>query len=179
MRCVQDSNAMIQDVLEVSRGIAELKLEQVDMKSLLMECLEQVLLLNSSCKIALKLEKLEEVVINADRQKLKRVFLNILNNALEAMVQGGTLELKAEHIPKGPRCPQGVRCTIANSGSFISAEDIQTLFEPFFTKGKHGGTGLGLAIAKKVVEAHSGNISCRSVGARGETEAWVEFRVEV
>ena len=57
--------------------------------------------------------------------------------------------------------------TIANTGSYIPPEDLENIFQPFFTKGKADGTGLGLAICRRIVAEHSGSIIVQSTRANG------------
>lgn len=98
--------------------------------------------------------------INADRTKLKEVFLNILRNAAEAVEYSGTIRLDA--LVKDHH----IAVQIADSGCGISSEQQEKIFQPFVTY-KSGGTGLGLAIAHRVIEAHGGQISVKSMIGKG------------
>ncbi len=86
-----------------------------------------------------------------DRDKMKQVFLNIVNNAIEAMPTGGTLWVSLE------RASQHLLCSFADTGTGIPPENMDKIFQPFFST-KTTGTGLGLTIAKNIVEAHGGTI---------------------
>ncbi|MBI4777925.1 HAMP domain-containing protein [Candidatus Desantisbacteria bacterium] len=87
-------------------------------------------------------------LIEADPQRLKQVFTNLIKNASEAMKGNGELRIKSE---KGPII------IISDTGAGISEQDMKHIFDPFFTtKGK--GTGLGLAIVNRIIEAHKGSI---------------------
>ncbi|MEK7813386.1 MAG: ATP-binding protein [Candidatus Desantisbacteria bacterium] len=97
--------------------------------------------------------------IEADPQRLKQVFINIIKNALESMKGNGTLTIKSE---------DGPRITISDTGAGISGQNLEHIFDPFFTtKGK--GTGLGLAIVKRIIEAHNGEIEVVSELGKGTT----------
>ncbi len=96
-----------------------------------------------------------------DPRRLSRVFANILDNAFQATPQSGRVWVKLLGSPNGEGQVHAV-IEIGNSGSFIPADVIEQIFQPFFTQGKHQGTGLGLAIVKKVVDGHQGEILCRS-----------------
>ena len=98
--------------------------------------------------------------LQADRDQLKQVILNILQNAIEAMPTSGTLRVSIREEPyeKEP----GVRLKVADSGKGIDPNVLSRIFDPFFTTGKHRGTGLGLAICRNIVEAHGGEIHAES-----------------
>ena len=103
--------------------------------------------------------------IYADRDQLKQVFLNTLQNAIEAMDSGGTLKFRI-HSQRYEK-ELGVSVAIENEGKGISQADLQQVFSPFFTTGKRKGTGLGLAICRNIVEAHRGHISLQSNQGQG------------
>ena len=100
--------------------------------------------------------------IPLDRDKLKQAFMNIVLNAMDAMPEGGTLEILTLQDP------DRVRIDVVDTGVGIPPEDLNRLFEPFFTT-KSQGTGLGLANAKRVLEQHSGDIQGKSVVEQGTT----------
>ncbi|NPV70332.1 MAG: PAS domain S-box protein [Firmicutes bacterium] len=90
----------------------------------------------------------------ADRRRLQQVVTNVVKNALEAVKTGGSIDVETWVDPQRGRVGLSVR----NSGSRILGEDIERVFEPFFST-KPSGTGLGLAVCKRIVEDHSGRIS--------------------
>ncbi|MBM7112744.1 MASE1 domain-containing protein [Archangium primigenium] len=102
-----------------------------------------------------------------DAQLLHRALNNLFLNALQAMPQGGTLQVGLGHAesPEGP--PQAV-ITITDTGTGISPEVMRRLFEPFFTT-KALGTGLGLAIVRGIIEAHHGQVAVKSTPGEGTT----------
>ena len=91
--------------------------------------------------------------ISMDREKIEQTFVNLLQNAIEAVEEGGRIHLTARYDPKS----KTVRIVIADNGCGVSPEDLPSLFDPFFSK-KARGTGLGLANARRIVEAHHGEI---------------------
>jgi two-component system nitrogen regulation sensor histidine kinase NtrY len=99
--------------------------------------------------------------IEADPDHLKRVLLNVVNNALEAM-EGREGELRVGTAGE----PGAVVITVADQGPGV--EDVERIFEPHYTT-KAKGTGLGLAIARQIVEEHHGRITIESVVGRGTT----------
>jgi len=116
--------------------------------------------------------------LHADRDQLKQVVLNILQNAIEAMPDNGTLHLSIreelyEHH-------QGLRLTVEDTGKGIDPQVISRIFEPFFTTGKVRGTGLGLAICRNIVDAHGGEMHVESQQFIGTTiSIWLPCECQV
>jgi len=106
--------------------------------------------------------------IQADPQQLRQLFLNLLTNASDAMPQGGKLKVRAVANGFGDAA---VAIEFVDSGEGISAENMEKIWEPFFTTKPAGkGTGLGLAICRRIVEEHGGTLDIRSEGTgRGAT----------
>ncbi|MHB8771244.1 MAG: ATP-binding protein [Syntrophales bacterium] len=103
-------------------------------------------------------------LIAADRDQITQVFINILLNALQSMEEGGTVRIAVRRSA----APAGVEIGIADTGAGIPAEDLQKVFEPFFSR-KRKGTGLGLAIVHQIVAGHRGEIGVESVAGKGTT----------
>lgn len=98
-------------------------------------------------------------MIIGDKEKLKQVWLNLLNNAFDAIGQGGTIVVTTKLCPWGRR----VLVTVADTGAGINAEDLNRIFDPFFTtKAPGGGTGLGLSVSFGIIQDHGGKISAAS-----------------
>jgi two-component system, LuxR family, sensor kinase FixL len=107
--------------------------------------------------------------IFADRQKLRQVFLNLLTNACDAMLTGGTLKLRASPTSLASGKP-GVVLEFSDTGGGIPAEFLDRVMEPFFSTKEEGkGTGLGLAICKRIVHEHHGVIQIQSEVGQGTT----------
>jgi len=101
--------------------------------------------------------------ILADATILARAIVNLIENALQAMPQGGTLR-----ITSGPQEPGEVVLTVEDTGAGLTPEARARLFEPYFST-KSSGTGLGLAIVRRVVAGHGGSIDVTSAPGRGTT----------
>jgi two-component system sensor histidine kinase HydH len=91
-----------------------------------------------------------------DAKQMEQVFLNIILNALQAMDRGGNLEVAVQN-----RNSNTLKIRISDTGKGIPPEDMDKIFNPFYSTKTHG-TGLGLATAKKIVEEHGGFISVDS-----------------
>jgi signal transduction histidine kinase len=107
------------------------------------------------------------VTIDADHEQLRQVLLNLMFNALDALPQGGHIEVSlaenansaaADGVPTGRGSPgDSIIMTFADNGSGISPDMIDRIFEPYVST-KETGMGLGLAITKRIVEDHAGQI---------------------
>ena len=105
--------------------------------------------------------------VRADREGLHQVFLNLVNNSLDAMLDGGEMEFVTKYLPA-----EGlVEVLFIDTGIGIPVEAKDHLFEPMWTT-KKSGSGLGLAIAREIVTEHGGEIECVTDVERG-----AEFRV--
>ena len=100
--------------------------------------------------------------INFDREQLKRVFVNLFDNAIQAMNQKGRLWVSTKYDTKRKRAV----VTVADEGPGIAPEDQERLFVPYFTR-KKTGTGLGLAIVRRIITDHEGQIQAGSNHPKG------------
>jgi two-component system nitrogen regulation sensor histidine kinase NtrY len=100
--------------------------------------------------------------INFDREQLKRVFVNLFDNAIQAMNQKGRLWVTTKYDTKRKRAV----VTIADEGPGIAPEDQERLFVPYFTR-KKTGTGLGLAIVRRIITDHDGQIQAGNNHPKG------------
>jgi two-component system, sporulation sensor kinase E len=113
--------------------------------------------------VSLQLAGLETVgALAFHASTLRRAVLNVVQNALEAMPQGGTLTLECV------RTATAVQLRVADSGTGIPAEHVTRIFEPLYTT-KPGGTGMGLYIVQETLIAHGGRITVESVEGQGST----------
>ena len=105
-----------------------------------------------------------------DSDKIKQTFMNVVLNAMEAMPQGGTLTVATF------KQEDAVCIKVTDTGIGISEEDIEHLFEPFFTR-KDKGTGLGLANVKRILEEHRGTVKIESTPGEGtKVSMWLPLR---
>lgn len=104
--------------------------------------------------------------ILASSGQIRQVFLNVILNAIQAMPDGGELDVSTEN--RGSEIMEGVVIVIRDTGSGIPKENIDNIFKPFFTT-KEQGTGLGLAISHGIVLEHNGSVEVESEVGRGTT----------
>jgi len=155
---VKHANRMISDLLEFARTSTP-TLKQCEINQAVEDALSSVEISeNIEVKTMLK-EDLPAIL--ADFDKIKGACVNIIANAVSAMPEGGKLEIKTEENTGG-----SIEISIADTGTGIPKENLQTIFNPLFTT-KARGFGLGLSLCKKYVEAHGGEIRVESEVGKG------------
>ena len=157
---IKYSDKIVNDLLDYSREM-QLQLEEATPKSLMKVALSTV---EVPANIMVLDETQNEPAIKVDVLYMKRIFVNIIRNAVEAMPMGGTLTLRSRALNGN------VDFIFSDTGDGISKEDLRKLFTPLFTT-KPKGMGFGLPICKRVVEAHGGKISVESTLGKGATFA--------
>jgi signal transduction histidine kinase len=107
--------------------------------------------------------------LEADAERLKQVFMNLIINSINAMPEGGSLTISIEQAnSESLSNPAYIEVIIKDTGKGISREAQEKIFEPFRTT-KNGGMGLGLTISRKIIEQHRGQINVESETGRGTT----------
>lgn len=141
-------NNLVKDVLQFSRQM-ELIYSEFYLKDLLenihIQVQNKLQLKNAALRI-----KPNNFKIRADIEKLKQVFLNLIDNSIEAIESNGEITISADEIDENK-----IAIQITDNGKSI--QQPEKIFEPFFTT-KASGTGLGLAISQKIIEQHKGSI---------------------
>ncbi|HUE81337.1 MAG TPA: PAS domain S-box protein [Pyrinomonadaceae bacterium] len=90
-----------------------------------------------------------------DRRRLSKVFVNLIENAVQHSSAGGSVTIEAHKVRDGDQ--QWLECAVTDSGSGIDERDLPLIFEPFFSR-RRSGTGLGLAIAHRIMNEHGGRL---------------------
>ncbi|WP_066251158.1 ATP-binding protein [Neobacillus drentensis] len=98
---------------------------------------------------------------DCDEKQLKQVFINLIKNAIEAMTEGGKIEIRVKVIEKDK-----MSVSILDEGGGIADENILNLGEPFFTT-KKDGTGLGLMVTNQIIKDHLGELNIDSILEKG------------
>lgn len=171
---------IIDDLLELGRPHTQ-SFEPTNLHDILHQILELLedQVSKQNVKVILELEPYIPL-IPADKKKLHRAFVNVLHNAVQAMHQGGELNIRTHYSPPlvvsnsaqtdgpGKGVHGWLQITVRDSGVGMPMEVQKRLFDPFFTT-KDRGTGLGMAITHKIIEDHRGTIDLRSQVGQGTT----------
>lgn len=94
--------------------------------------------------------------------EVRQVFINLIGNALDSMPKGGGLTIRVRPATQWATGDQGVRVTIADTGTGMSSETVKRMYDAFFTTKGSGGSGLGLWVTANIVRKHRGTIRARS-----------------
>lgn len=168
---------LITQILMFNRQAASSEHKALNIKSLIDESSDQIrAALPASCTISIAGEEKPELVIG-DAMQLYQVLMNICINAQQAMESKGVITIEVQNLtllkPQSAlsqMIPSGDYVTVAfsDSGVGIKEEDLQHIFEPFYTTKVQGqGTGLGLALVYQIIKAHKGFINVESKPRRG------------
>lgn len=159
-------NVLISDFLSYT-GTSPRSIAQVRVTSLLREIAE-AMRAGEAREKGLHVEDVatKELLVEGDAEQLKQVIWNLVRNAVQSTPPGGRVLLDAyEQIRHGVRYAV---LTVSDSGVGIDPQNLERIFNPFFTT-KEGGTGLGLSISQRMVHHHKGFIEVRSLPGRGST----------
>jgi len=173
---------LINEVLDISRieaGRLSLSLEPVQLNTIINEMMDTVRPQATQRQLSLQLVNLDSdpLFVMSDRQRLKQILLNLLNNAIKYNSLGGSLIIKTEKLDQlGDIVP--VRISVSDTGLGIAEEDLPKLFSPFerigAEKSATEGTGLGLTVVKKLTDALGGKTGVESKPGEGST-FWIEL----
>ena len=110
----------------------------------------------------------DRTTIWGDLGQLQQVLLNLITNAIQAMKDGGLLVVRISECESATKNGRAVLLSIEDTGPGISDQELDRMFEFFFTtKGAEGGTGLGLALSKQIIEGHGGSITGENIRGGG------------
>ncbi len=160
-REVERSTRIIQELLDFS-AVRASSAERQRLGSLLDEILDS---LAFSVPADIVLDRRYDPMLpefSFDRGQMARVFRNILDNAVQAMPDGGVISVASRLLP------EAVEVVVADTGNGIPAGNMEKIFEPLFST-KPYGIGLGLAIVRKLVDNHGGTIDVSSIPGSGAT----------
>jgi two-component system NtrC family sensor kinase len=161
-RCGNIISGLLSFAREISNEYKEIELNEV---------LESVIALTQHKMSLTNIELFSNIskkplAVRGDRNQLQQCFLNIIFNAIEAMPDGGQLTITSEKDCE----TNAARVEIRDTGCGIAEENLQSIFDPFFSFEKNGeATGLGLSIVYGVVKSHLGKIKVNSKAGEGST----------
>lgn len=157
---VERLNRSISELLDYARP-QQLQKKWVDLQSLLHKAVSLIRIDAETAGVELTTFFQDDLpMVNADEDKLNQVLLNLLLNGIQAMEEGGTLDIRVGATDRK------VEIVVTDSGCGISEEDLGHVFDPYFTT-KPEGTGLGMAMSAKIVEEHGGEIHLQSKLGQG------------
>lgn len=168
---IERMTVLVEGLLLLARadaGMLRLDLKPMDAAQLLAEVYERTRILAQSRSISLDLEALEPRIVSADRERLRRVLLNLVDNAIKYTPAGGRVTLSLQQRA------EGVCLLVRDTGIGLSEAEQEHVFQRFHRAGSardHGaqGSGLGLCIARSIVEAHGGTLQVASRPGEGST----------
>jgi len=159
---------LVQDLLLLAQADAGVQIEKhkVELDTLLLDVFRQTRLTAAGIKVSLGAEDQAQVMGDADR--LKQLFLNLMDNAIKYTPSGGAVTLS--FVREG----EWVRVEVRDTGIGIPEKDLPHIFDRFYRVDKarareKGGTGLGLSICKWIVDQHGGKIQVQSQVGKGTT----------
>lgn len=157
-------NHLVGDLLDFARPSLPLLSNETALQTLVVEAVGAVLG-STPVKILFEVSNASGVdQVSMDARLMRQVFLNLANNAVQAMPHGGTLGVVLTLDQAGAE--PWVQVTFSDTGDGIAADVLPRVFEPFFTT-RARGTGLGLALVKRIVEGHRGRVDVRSGEGKG------------
>ena len=167
-RQIDRLTAMINELLEFTRGSETLSvLVQTNYGEFVLRLLDEIRMEMGDSKVTLECENEPPAIpLLLDPVRLNHLFINLINNAADAMPNGGKIKFRFKLTDKE------VITEIADNGQGIAPEILPRLFEAFATYGKSQGTGLGLSISKRIIEDHQGRIEGRNDPAGGAVFAF-------
>ena len=165
-------NRLIGDILELSKiesRRARLILTPVEIYQFMADTIQLLDVSAKNKQLIISLDGPRELYIEADEDRLRQIFVNLLSNAISYTPEGGNINIKLEAPTEDV-----VRIAITDTGVGIPEKDLPRIFERFYRVDKarsriSGGTGLGLSIVKHLVDMHKGTISVTSEVGVGST----------
>lgn len=164
---------LIQDLLDLSKMENKgfhLHISKVDIREMLHNSLlmHHTKAAEKNIKLELVTDELEGISIEGDANRLKQVFINVINNSISYSSEGAKVTVKIETDDRN------VKIHIVDTGIGIDEKELPRIFERFYRVDKDrsrnsGGTGLGLAIVKHIIEAHEGSLQVKSKVGEGTT----------
>jgi signal transduction histidine kinase len=170
--CLEESDRILSilntlmDISEAETGVLPLRRSPVDLGSLLADVTELYEDVADAKKVTVTLDRAADVTVDGDRDRLRQVFANLIDNAIKYTPSGGQV-----HITVG-RNGDRASVTMQDTGVGISAEHLPRIWERLYrgdASRSERGLGLGLSLVKAFVEAHGGTVEARSEPGRGST----------
>lgn len=156
------------DILDFANRQISIKKSKIKLSEFLNEIKKHARILTNLTPVKFELSFKDDFEFECDREKLFRVFFNLINNSIEAVGEDGRIKLDVF------RDESDLIFELTDNGKGIKKENLDKIFDPFFTSGKIKGSGLGLAVVKEIVQAHNGVIRVKS-----EENKYTKFTVRI
>jgi len=168
---------LVDDLLNLARadgGHVQLQIREFYFNDLVTDCCRTLQSLAASRGIALECHAETDLPFSGDEELLRRLVINLLDNAIRYTPPGGTVKADLSRGREGASEPPYIRLRVSDTGIGISPEAAPHVFERFFRADKarsraEGGFGLGLSIVKWITESHHGAVELHSDAAAGST----------
>ncbi len=157
---------MAHSILDFVKGEIVLNLETVDLKQYLDDAANFIKPVFDDDSKHLHWQIDNNGMVTFDQDRMRRVIINLANNAREVLHPGGNFTIHASRTDR-------LLLQFTDDGPGIPVEIKGKLFQPFATHGKSSGTGLGLAMVRQIVEAHGGSVTCKSPVIDGKGASFV------
>lgn len=163
-----ETSDMITRFLDFARPL-HAERSTIDLRECLDSAAHQVEQQAAECQVTIDPigSQTEHIEIEADELLMKQVFVNLIQNAVEASPPGAHVTVTVRNVSAGANSGRWL-VTIADQGCGISEDNHARIFHPFFTT-KDTGTGLGLALSRKIVVSHGGSLTLLHSGKSGST----------
>jgi signal transduction histidine kinase/HAMP domain-containing protein len=151
---------IVRQLLEFAKK-RSLQKQEFDIRKAINDVIELVKIQARGNKIEIRTEFSGDPLLAGDKNQLKQVFINIVNNAFHAMGDKGTLEITVTSDE------EKVYISFKDTGPGIKEEVLKRVFEPFFSTKDERGTGIGLSVSYKIIQVHNGTIEVESAPGKG------------
>ncbi|MBU2647370.1 PAS domain-containing sensor histidine kinase [bacterium] len=158
---VERLNRVVGQLLELARPVV-INPVPSDLNLLISDSLKLIEQSAAERKVIISHPETPLGIFTLDNDKIRQVLLNLYLNALDAMPDGGTLEIRLDLKPE----PGWLNISVMDSGVGIAPENLTKIYDPYYTT-KQSGTGLGLAVVHNIVEAHGGKMMVDSQPGNG------------
>jgi heavy metal sensor kinase len=166
---IKKMSAIMENLLFLSKaeeGGLYLDLQKIDLHEFLLDLIQQPIMLAQETGVEISLEGDSPVFVNADRIRLRQIFMSLLENGVKYNRNEGKVLIKVKHSVGH------AQVTVYDTGVGIAQEDLPYVFDRFYRVDKDrnsesGGTGLGLSLARSFTIAHGGTIEARSEFGHG------------
>jgi two-component system phosphate regulon sensor histidine kinase PhoR len=169
-------NTLLADLIEISRiesGEMKMSFRYFEINDFLKSIAEEFNDSHPNHQIPITIEtQSKKIEVYGDKERLRQVLINLIDNALKYNIPGGWVKVKYENLDSS------VRISVEDSGVGIPQDHLPRIFERFYRVDKErsreaGGTGLGLAIVKHIIEAHGNKVEVQSEVGKGSVFSFI------